>query len=275
MIKDLVVNLSVGKPRDVAGEFAISAASLFDAHLSAVAFAYEPPMGGSLMDGVSPSIIDAWLAERKAEAEKAQKAFDASAKLAGIRADSRVLADDVADAAHIFSALARNYDVSVVAQAEPDDDLPESLTIEAALFDSGRPVIVVPYIQRTGIKLDRVIVCWDGSRNAARAVGDALPLLKKAKEIDVVTIEQKEHRNELRGAQIAEHLARHKLNVDLKSIVAPDTDVANVVLSHAADTSADFIVMGGYGHTRLREFVLGGATRGILGAMTVPVLMAH
>jgi nucleotide-binding universal stress UspA family protein len=134
---------------------------------------------------------------------------------------------------------------------------------------------VVPYIQTEGIRLDRVMVCWDGSRNAARAVGDALPLLKRAKKIEVVTIEQKEQRDSLRGAQIADHLARHKLDVDLKSIVAPEIDVADVILSHAADSQADLLVMGGYGHTRIREFVLGGATRGILGSMTVPVLMAH
>jgi nucleotide-binding universal stress UspA family protein len=134
---------------------------------------------------------------------------------------------------------------------------------------------VVPYIQTTGLKLDRVMVCWDGSRSAARAVGDALPLLRKASKIDVVTIEQKDRRNELRGAQIAEHLARHKLNVELKPVVAPGSEIANVILSQAADSATDLIVMGGYGHSRLREFVLGGATRGMLGAMTVPVLMSH
>jgi len=275
MIKDIVVNLTIAKPRHVAGEFAITAAKFFDAHLSAVAFAYEPPMGGAPFDGVSPEIIDNWRAESGAAAEKARRAFDERARLSGIASDSRVLSDDSADAAHIFSEIARNFDLSVVAQAEPDDDLPESLAIEAALFDSGRPVLVVPYIQDSGLKLDRVMVCWDGSRNAARAVGDAMPFLRRAGRIDIVTIEQKERRNELRGAQIAEHLARHKLNVDLKPIIAPDSDVASTILSHAADTNADFIVMGGYGHSRLREFILGGATRGVLGAMTVPVLMAH
>ena len=275
MIKDIIVNLSVGKPRDIAGEFATTIASLFEAHLSAVAFAYEPPVGGTILEGVGASIIDGWRADRKADAERAQRSFEGRARLAGIHADSQVLSEHVAEAAQIFSTIARNYDLSVIAQAQPNDDLPESLTIEAALFESGRPVLVVPYIQDTGIKLDRVMVCWDGSRNAARAVGDAMPLLKRAGRIEVVTIEQKERRNELRGAQIAEHLARHKLKVELKPIIAPDSDVANVVLSHAADNDIDFIVMGGYGHTRIREFVLGGATRDMLNTMTVPVLMSH
>jgi nucleotide-binding universal stress UspA family protein len=78
-----------------------------------------------------------------------------------------------------------------------------------------------------------------------------------------------------RGADIARHLAHHDLNVDLKRAVAGGTDVANTILSYAADVSADFIVMGGYGHSRLREFILGGATRGVLSSMTIPTLMSH
>ena len=274
MIKDIVVNLSVGKSHDVAGEFALSTAALFSAHLAAVAFAHEPPIR-SVSNCVSRGIISTYCAEQKENAERAEQAFKDQARLAGIPYDTRILTNTVADAAIIFGEIARNYDLSVVAQAQPEDDLAESLTIEAALFDSGRPVLVVPYIQASGLRLDRVMICWDGSRNAARAIGDALPLLQRAGRIDVITIDATERPNELRGAQIAEHLARHKLNVELMPIVAPDSDVANVILSHAADSSTDLIVMGGYGHSRLREFVLGGATTGILGTMTVPVLMSH
>lgn len=275
MIKDIVVNLSTDSRRDVAGDFAISAATLFDAHLSAVAFAYEPPIGGSVFDGLTPSIIDAWRAERVQAAEKARDTFEQNARRAGIQTDSRVISSSTPGAADIISTIARSYDLAILPQSEPDDDVTETLAIEATLFGSGRPVLAVPYIQKTGLKLDRVIVCWDGSRGSARAVGDALPLLKRAKTIDVVTVEHKESRKELRGAQIAEHLARHKLRVDLKPIVAPDSDAASVVLSYAADSAADLIVMGGYGHTRLREFVLGGMTYEMLKSMTVPVLMSH
>jgi nucleotide-binding universal stress UspA family protein len=144
------------------------------------------------------------------------------------------------------------------------------------LFNSGRPVLIVPYIQTQGLKLDRALLCWDGSRHAARAFADALPLLERSKNIDVITIATKENnKGEISGADIAHHLARHRLKVELKRVVAPDTDVANTILSYAADASTDLIVMGGYGHTRFREFVLGGATRGILHSMTVPTLMSH
>lgn len=136
-------------------------------------------------------------------------------------------------------------------------------------------MLVVPYIQKTGIKLDRVMVCWDGSRNAARAVADAMPLLRRAGAVEVVTIDAIERRNEIAGADIAGHLARHGVKIELKSIAYKGDDVAGIILNHVADSYADLVVMGGYGHSRLREFVLGGATRGMLRSMTVPTLMAH
>jgi nucleotide-binding universal stress UspA family protein len=275
MIKDIVVNLSVGATRDVATDFAVSVASTLDAHLAGVAFAYEPVMPGTIFDGVSASIVAAYRSEREQLAKTAIEKFEAAAKRGGVSAESRLLPAGLADAAGIFSRLARCYDLTIIAQAKPDTMAPEELLTEAALFGSGRPVLVVPYIQTTGLKLDRVIVCWDGSRNAARAIADAMPLLERAKTIEVVTIATKERRNEMAGADIAQHLARHGLKVDLENIVAKDIDVTNTILSHVADASADLIVMGGYGHSRLREFMLGGATRGILTAMTVPTLMSH
>jgi len=275
MVKDIIVSLSVGKPRDVAGDYAISVASAFDAHLSGVACAYEPVVDGMAFPSVAVSLIDAFRAESAAEANRAKNAFEQNARRAAISADSAVISGTASDATKKLGELARDYDLSIVAQAQPDGDVAENMAIEGVLFDSGRPVLVVPYIQSSGLKLDRVMVCWDGSRNAARAVGDAMPFLRRAGTIDVVTVDRQERRNELVGARIATHLARHCLKVELQPIVAPDSDVASAVLSFAADNSTDLIVMGGYGHTRLREFVLGGATSGILGSMAVPTLMAH
>ena len=103
-----------------------------------------------------------------------------------------------------------------------------------------------------------------------------MPFLERAGEIEVVMVTGERGKDdELAGADIGEHLARHSLKVDVKRIVATETDVANTILSYVADSSADLLVMGGYGHSRLREFVLGGVTRGILSAMTVPALMSH
>jgi nucleotide-binding universal stress UspA family protein len=275
MIKDLIVNLSVDGP-DVAGPFAIAVAEAFGAHAAGVAFSYDVIVPPTIMGGIPASYIDAQRAEADKAASSARATFDRAAQRAGISSESLTFSASLAGAAERFSAMARRFDLSVVGQAQPGKVSPEELIVEGALFGSGRPVLVVPYIQKAGLTLDRVMVCWDAGRNAARAIADALPLLQRAKAVDVVIVESNKPKDDkVAGADIAQHLARHGLNVEVKRIVATDPDVASALLSHAADTAADFMVMGGYGHSRLREFVLGGVTRGILSAMTVPVLMSH
>jgi nucleotide-binding universal stress UspA family protein len=275
VIKDILVNLSMANKRDAAADYAVSVAIAMETHLSGVAFAYEPIVPGSLFDGVSASIVAANSAETQKAAKVAADRFEEIAREAALSVDSRVIGTSIESAASIFGRMARQYDLSIVRQADPES-YTEDPIIEAALFGSGRPVLVVPYIQKQGLKLDRVLLCWDGSRHAARAFADALPLLARSSHIDVVTIAAKDdNKGEISGADIAHHLARHKLKVELKKLVVPNADVASTILSHAADTSADLIVMGGYGHSRLREFVLGGATRGMLTSMTVPALMSH
>jgi nucleotide-binding universal stress UspA family protein len=275
MIKDILVNLSTGANRDAAADYAISAAMLLEAHLAGIAFAYEVIIPETVFAGVSASMVAAHVAETRKAATAAAEKFEDSARGASLSAESRVIGASFEGSADIFSRLARTRDLSIVKQSDPGG-LSEDHIIEAALFGSGRPVLVVPYIQKQGLKLNRVLLCWDGSRNAARAFADSLPLLARSSKVDVITIATKDNKkDEVPGADIAHHLARHRLKVDLKRLVAPDTDVASTILSHAADISADLIVMGGYGHSRLREFVLGGATRKILASMTVPTLMSH
>jgi nucleotide-binding universal stress UspA family protein len=276
MIKDLVVNLPVGRRPVAAADYAISIAEAFGAHISGIAFAYEPVVAPTVMGGVPSDWIDAQRAESAKAADAAIARFEAASQRAGLSAEHRMLPATVGSAADLFGRIARRFDLSVVGQTEPERPAPEELIIESALFESGRPVIVVPYIQKQGLKLDRVLVCWDGSRTATRAIADSLPFLARAKAIDVVIVASGRAKNdEIPGADIGQHLARHGLKIEVKRIVAADTDVPNTILSYAADSSADFLVMGGYGHSRLREFVLGGATRGILASMTVPALMAH
>ena len=276
MIKDLVVNLSVGAGRDVAGPYAISVAAAFGAHVSGLAFSYEPVIPPTVMGSVPVSFVESQRDENDKAASDAIARFNEAARRAGVSSDSRVLSASLAGSADRFATIARRFDLAVVGQAEPDKAAPEELITESALFSSGRPVLVVPYIQKAGLALDRVMVCWDASRSAARAIADAMPFLKRAKAIDVVIVASERLKSdEIPGADIGQHLARHVLTVEVRRIVAPDTDVASTILSHAADTSADFIVMGGYGHSRLREFILGGATRGMLSSMTLPTLMSH
>ena len=276
MIKDLVVNLGIGNPRDVAVDYAVSIAETFDAHLCGVAFSYEPVVPPSIMGGIPADVIDAQWAASAQAADAAIAGFEAAAKREGIVAEHRKLKASLGGAGDLFGRLARRFDLSVVGQAEPKHGPAQDLVIEGALFGSGRPVIVVPYIQKGGLRLDRVLICWDGSRPAARAIGDAMPFLARAAAIDVVIVASgREKSDEIPGVDMGEHLARHALKIEVKRLVSGDLDVANTILSYAADSGADFIVMGGFGHSRLREFVLGGVTRGILGSMTVPALMSH
>jgi nucleotide-binding universal stress UspA family protein len=276
MTKDLIVNLSVAGGRDVACPYAISIAETFGAHVAGVAFAYEPVIPPTIMGTVPASFIEDQRTENEKAAADARARFDEAARRAGVSFESWSTWASVPGSADHFGAMARRFDVSVVAQAEPDKLAPEEIIIEGALFGSGRPVVVVPYIQKSGVKLDRVMIAWDASRAAARAVGDAMPLLERASTIDVVIVtNERPKSDEIPGADIGHHLARRGLKVEVKRIVATDIDVASALLSHAADTAADFMVMGGYGHSRLREFILGGATRGLLKSMTIPTLMSH
>ena len=138
------------------------------------------------------------------------------------------------------------------------------------------PEGVLPQIQKQPLKLDNIMVCWDGSRPAARAIGDAIPLLERAKAIEIVVVTgERDKSGEITGANMRRHLARHGITVEIKHITRGGAGVQNAILAHAADTGADFMVLGGYGHSRLREFILGGVTRSILKSMTVPVLMSH
>ena len=273
MIKDILLNLQNGSGH-AAREYAISVAHLFEAHLTGIAFAYEPVNPGTIFDSAG-AIIAGYREELAAAARKARDDFKRAAQQASLSPEAHVIELGSNAVGEAFGRMARSHDLSIVGQARPDSEAPEEAIIEGALFGSGRPVLIVPWIQKAGIKLDRVMVCWDGSRNAARAVADALPLLRRAGAVEVVTIDAVERRNEVVGADIAGHLARHGLKIELKSITDKVNDVAVTILNHVADSCADLIVMGGYGHSRLREFVLGGATRGLLRSMTVPTLMAH
>src|SRR5262249_7000960 len=160
----------------------------------------------------------------------------------------------IGGAGDVFGRLARRFDLAVTAQAEPKSGAAQALIIEGALFGAGRPVIVVPYIQQGGLRLDRVMVCWDGSRPAARAIADASPSPGRSAAIDVVTGGSgREKGEETAGVDRGAPLPRHDLKVDVRRIVSTELDVPNTILSHAADSGADLIVMGGFGHSRLRE----------------------
>jgi nucleotide-binding universal stress UspA family protein len=276
MIKDIVTNLGVAGGSDVTRDYAISVALALDAHLTGIAIAYAPLSPGTVFDSYTASIIAKQRHANEAAAKTAATEFEEAARKNALSAEARIIESSFPGAADVFVRVARRHDLSIVGQSNKDSSIPDDLILEAALFGSGRPVLVVPFIQSAPFAPDRILLCWDGSRSAARAIADALPILERAGNIDVVTIATRDdNRGEIPGADMAHHLARHGLKVDLQRLISPDVDVPNTILSYAADRSSDLIVMGGYGHSRLREFILGGATRGVLSAMTVPTFMSH
>jgi len=276
MVKDVVVNLTGGHPQDFAADFAISLAAGFSAHIAGVAFIYEPIIPGDMLGGIPTDLIEVQREENCRAAEAAVDRFEAAAKAAAVSAETRVVDASLAGAADLFGRIARRFDMAVVGQARREQGASEELLIEGALFGSGRPVVVVPYTQQEGLRLDRILICWDGSRPAARAIADAIPLLSRAKTVDiVVVIGERDKSGEITGRNMRRHLARHGIETEIKHITASGGVAQNAILAYAAETGATFIVMGGYGHSRLREFILGGVTRGILKSMPVPVLMSH
>ena len=275
MLKDVVVNLSSQGPRDFAAEYATSIAAMFGAHITGVSFVYEPVIPDGMLGGVPVDLIELQRQENSKAANDAISRFDAVAKKAGLSAETRLLDATFGGAAARFAQIARRFDLVVVGQAQRDRGPADDLLIEGALFESGRPLVVVPYIQRRGITLERVLACWDGSRTAARAIGDATPFLERAKAVEVVIVAEEHKSEEMTGANMNAHLVRHGVAASVKRIAKGDIAIQDALLSYAADSGADFMVMGGYGHSRLREFILGGVTRGILASMTLPVLMSH
>jgi nucleotide-binding universal stress UspA family protein len=172
---------------------------------------------------------------------------------------------------------ARYADLVVLGQADRESSVPLDLP-EVMALSSGRPVLVVPHIGAPAKPAETVMLCWNASRESARAASDALPLLRAATNVIVLCIDahasSRGHGTEP-GADVAAWLARHGVKVTVQRDVAADDDVGNTILSRAADHNAGLIVMGLYGHSRLREMVLGGASRTVLASMTVPVFVAH
>jgi nucleotide-binding universal stress UspA family protein len=173
----------------------------------------------------------------------------------------------------------RTADLIVVSQKERGwsySDMieePERIAIE-----SGRPLLVIPNSGNAGLSVKRVTIAWNGRRESVRAVFDALPILKLANDVNVVVVDAETDREilgELPGADICTTLARHGIKCQITQGSARDSDMGKEILHQATAFGSNLLVMGCYGHSRLREFILGGASRGVLEAMTLPVLMSH
>jgi len=256
-------------------------AQKYNAHLIGAAATGVAPQ--FLMPGVigesNLSLIGPALAELREHAASLLTEFESVAWKMDVKSFEKRLIDD--DAGAGLALQARYSDLVVIGQVNPVDYSPvlRADFQEYVLMNSGKPVLIIPYAGHFPQVGKKVLLAWDGSMEATRAVSASIPLLRRADLVQVLVLDRgrpSDAHGEQPGADIALFLARHgvKLEVSEQKIPA-DIDVGNALLSHAADFGADLIVMGGYGHTRFREVLLGGVTRTVLASMTVPVLMSH
>ncbi len=256
-------------------DMAINLAKTFDASLVGLhaLLPFTPP--GYIMMQMGPEIIEA---QKKATTELLAKTEEKLRKHASSHDFANIewlkVHDEPLDA---MNAQAKYADLLIIGQSDPDDDSGTPLDFPQRLvLSAGRPVLIVPKAGSFQAICKNIIVAWNASREATRAVTDAIPLLKRANSVHVMAIGSGYGEQEsLPGTEIAKYLARHDVKVEVEINPGGEIDIGNELLSRTADLSADLIVMGGYGHSRLREWVLGGATHTILESMTVPVLMSH
>jgi nucleotide-binding universal stress UspA family protein len=251
-------------------------AERFGAHLIAIdatpSFTFAAPM-------VTPVDVEAIVNAERERSHQLRAAFDAMATNRAFVAEWRELRPDDSDLVRAVLEHARASDLIVAGQSDPDWELsgifdnPERLVME-----SGRPVLVVPYAGSFGEIGKRITIAWSGTREGARAVFDALPLLKQAEAVTLLCVVARAadaEPGEILGTEIAATLARHDVKITVQKSIAEEIAVADDILARVADAGSDLLIMGAYGYSRLREMVFGGVTHHIFRHMTVPTLMAH
>lgn len=284
MLKDILVQIDAAPATATRLDLAISLARKHGAHLIGLCvfdIGLVPGAGFGVLDPENTLALVQFEAKLRDEAlaiaANLAERFDERVRRDGVQGEWRM----VEGRAVVNVALhARYADLAILGQENPDDLGVTGWTpvLEAALLTSGRPILVVPYAGHFEQVGHRVLIGWNAHREAARAVHDALALIRGAQSVTVLAVDPDQgavgHGQEP-AADLSRHLARHGLRVTAKQTTSGELDPTDVLLNYAADESCDLIVVGGYGHSRMREIVLGGVTRGLLQRATVPVLMSH
>jgi nucleotide-binding universal stress UspA family protein len=275
MLKDIAVLLPVDRPAGALIDCAASVATLFEAHLDGIACVYQA-MNPMIASEAAAVVMAAEYETGVEQAAIVLDQFEIAARRLDIPHDAKSTFNVSYAATRTVTEMSRLYDLNIVAQPDRSNPSQADFLSEAVLFGSGRPMLMIPYITRGPVKTDRVLICWDGGVPAARAVHNAMPFLRKATTIDIVAVNEKEEAaGEVTSAALIAHLARRDLPATSLRLTADVANIHNAILSLAADHDADLIVMGGYGHSRLREYILGGTTRGVFESLTVPALISH
>jgi nucleotide-binding universal stress UspA family protein len=277
MLKNLLVHIpSEGTIRPVV-DSSVSLAAAYAAHLDAVSVGYETASVGLAVDGGAAlgAVFEIERERALARAEAALGIFETEARNAGVTYGRQAVTSLPVEAAALVGASARLYDLTIVPQPERDRDTFDNVIPLEILFQSGSPVLFIPTTHKGSLEPKRIGIAWDGSRLAARAVRDSAPLLARAQAITVISINEAQAPANASATTLAAHLTRHGLTAQIERGSADRASIQPAILSIAADTGLDLIVMGGYGHSRLQERILGGVTRDMLQSMTLPTLMSH
>jgi nucleotide-binding universal stress UspA family protein len=274
-LKDLLVHVDVDEACGSRTDVAVMLAATHEAHLTALHVMAWPSVPAYVQAELPPRFHEDQRRHLRERAHRAEAGFHARERRRGIHSEWRVAEGDLVGTVRLH---ARYADLTIVGQGVDLQDVSGELAFlpEELALGVGRPVLVVPRYGAFETVGQRVLIAWNGSREATRAVNDAIPILKMATKVTVLSIDPEgEPERRVPGADLALHLARHGIAAEAASTQALDIAVGDVLLSRAADLGVDLIVMGAYGHSRLREMMLGGATRHLLQHMTVPVLMSH
>jgi nucleotide-binding universal stress UspA family protein len=272
--KTILVHLNDSRRAEALLEPAVQLASRYNSHLLGLhVYASLPASPVPLGSGVLGSVV----AQERKQGEDIAATFTRMTANQPFVPEWRQLKVPHVDLGSVVMDQGRAADLMIAAQTDPDWDLsplldfPERLALEA-----GRPVLVVPYAGRFPRIGRNVVIAWKASRESARAVFDALPLLQGAENVYILEIaERRGERTLTSDTSIAAALARHGIKPTIRTSVAPDISVGDEILSRLSDLGADLLVMGAYGHSRMRELVFGGTTRHIARHMTVPTLFSH
>jgi nucleotide-binding universal stress UspA family protein len=273
--KTMLVHVDTGRSAPARLKLSANLAARFEAHVTGL-YVRRPFQAPAFSDAgpAMDSLFRTYENATKADEALATAAFRDFIGGTSLSSEWRVT-DGLAE--EVVAAHARSADLVIVGQSEPDaaaTTTPPDLAETVALA-SERPVLIVPHIGVTKPPGKTVMLCWNGTREAARAVTGALPILKQADKVIILLIDPRNDGDEQPGASIARWLGRHGVKAVVQRDTAAESSVGGVILSRAADQDADLIVMGLYGHSRMREWVLGGASRTLLASMTVPLLVAH
>ena len=275
MIKTLLVHLPSDHRIRPVTDGAISIAKSLGASIDAVSVGYEMTnVSFGVPGGAAVELYEMERENAQARADAASAVFEAEASNAGLAYKCRSLAAIPAEAAEILSTSARLSDLAIVSQPDFDHDSYDNSMALDILFGAGGPVLFIPYTHRGHLPLKRIGIAWDGSRLASRAVRDSMPFLTAATDITIIAINENPD-EKASAAALRQHLACHGLSARIERMSTDRGQIQPIILSLAADLGLELIAMGGYGHSRLQERLLGGVTRAMLEAMTVPTLMSH